>query len=253
MIIDYFQLILVLIIAIFLFYLVCSLQNLLIVLVGKMGSGKTLAGTILSKEYEINNKNSQIYSNVKLKLNNFNYTPFMILPFEKLQNCLLFIDDYYALRTAEAFITVLVNLSRKKDISIIITIQYYTMLPKLIRTLVDKLGYCFYDKYSDILSIVFVPQETEGYLIEQQETFFCLKAVESYKQFYDTKQPVEWLLDDYIVREILKICKTRKDIDLNLQMFFKNSTKRDKAKKEANKLLLEQKNKLKKERIKKLN
>ena len=105
--------------------------------IGKMGTGKTLGATLYAFEFAKQNPKAKIYANYKIKLKNAIYTPFMFLPFSKLSNCLIICDDFHTLRNLQSFIGVIVNLSRKKDISIIITAQYYTQIPKQIRTLVD--------------------------------------------------------------------------------------------------------------------
>lgn|SRR4030042_390661 len=209
---------------------------MLIAFIGKMRSGKTLASVILAKDYSLLHPSNKIYANFHLKLPNFIYTPVFVLPLDSLENCLLIIDDIYTLRCLDAYTSIIVNLSGKMNITVIFTCQYYTMIPPIIRTLLDKKGNCHYDKLSDILFTEYDNTQLleNNSIFEQLEPFElyqCEKAIKQYGKLYDTKEKPKFLTDSLLISELRKFCKTKSDLNTNLQLFIKSATKREKLKK----------------------
>lgn len=181
-----------------------------------MGGGKTLFATLYAKEYSRMYPKQLIYSNFKLKLPNSTYSPFLLLPFSQLKKCLIIADDYYALQNVGGFVQVVVNLSRKLDIDIIITCQYYTMVTKMLRTLANELVEVTYDISQDILLAAF----------DKSRIYYVENAVKLGKKLYDTKEVVKFPTDTVIEKELLKVSATEEDLELNCQMMIKDSRKR---------------------------
>ena len=189
-------------------------------ILGIMGSGKTMLATIYALEYSQLHPDSNIYANYHLKLPHFHYTPFMFLDFSNLHNCLIITDDFYALQNVKAFLLVMVNLSRKADIEIILTAQYYTMIPPQIRKLSNYKIECKYDKNNDILYSI----KVDG---NNNITFNQVKkAVEKTERIYDTREVVRFPTERNLLDEVVKYSKNQTDLDMNLELCCSNSTKR---------------------------
>ena len=207
---------------------------MLILLCGIMRSGKTLTATAISKEYRDNNKNDKIYANYHLKLKNFIYTPFFILPFSELHDCLIIADDFFALKNSQALLETIVLLSGKNDITVILTSQYYSDFIPKIRVLANKFGFCLYLKEKDLLLVDYSHRENNernpfDFMFEQECNLFQFeKAVETLKDLYDTKEPVKVSTDNLIIREIINMCDNLDDIDVNVSNCFKSISKREK-------------------------
>lgn len=194
---------------------------MIFICVSPMGKGKTLFASLYALKYSKDYPNNKIYSNYRLKLPNAVYSPYMILPFSELSECLIICDDFANLSNLNSFVTIISSLSRKLDIDIILTCQYYTMIPPIIRVL-GKFVEVNYVKEKDILECVLIDQDGMKYLVFVQE------AVKKAKNLYNTKEVVKMVNDNVILNEIKKMNLKNEDILDNLYYFFKNKTKIDK-------------------------
>jgi len=197
-------------------------------LIAPMGKGKTLFTTIFAKRYSELNPDNRIFANYHLKLPNFYFTPFMFLPLSELHNCLIICDDVYALSNVNRFTGIVANLSRKKDITIGITAQYYTMITPNLRTLLPFAIYPEFDKENKTL-IYYVKEQDD---LEYTE-FEIENPLEYVKDVYDTTEIVLFPTEENIIDEICKFSNTLDDIDLNIELFTKNRTYKKQLKKEV--------------------
>ena len=115
---------------------------------------------------------------------------------------------------------ILVNLSRKANIEIILTAQYYTMIPKQIRTISNFETECKYDKVNDILYVLQI-DKNNNYDLRQVKG-----AVQLTKEIYNTNEVVCFPTERNIIKEIAKYSKTKADLDLNLSLYSNNASTR---------------------------
>ena len=202
---------------------------MLMYVLGIMGSGKTLFTTGFALNFSKENPNSKIFSNYKLNtkiIKNAVYSPFMFLPFTELQNSLLICDDFDSLANLKAFTSVIGSMSRKLNLTIILTAQYYTMIPKKLREMSNYEIRTKYEKKTDKLTIVFL-EPNNNITVKIIEN-----AVKKLKGLYDTSEIVPIPLKRIIISEIVKVSKTIDDIEYNLFLYTKNESKREKLLKE---------------------
>jgi len=196
-----------------------------------MGGGKTLFSTNYAIDYESKNPNSSIIANYSLiGFKNFTFTQFGFLPFSKLEKSLIIIDDISAVKNQiSGLLQVIANSSRKLDLDIILTAQYYTMIPRSVREL-SKLVIVQYDKKSDILFLKV--QKSVGHSEAMEFTkHYVRNAVENAKDRYNTNEIVSFATDKDIVNEIIKISEDKEDIAKNIEFFTQSETKRKKYRK----------------------
>jgi len=187
---------------------------------GSMGSGKTLYATLKAIDYNERFPNNKIYANYKIKnIKNFEYTPFCFIPYYSIENCLFIIDDVYSVQNLNGLTAVIVNLSRKKNIEVVITCQYYTQVPKKIRDVSDFLIKPVYIKNSDTLLVNYI-----GYNFSYQR--IVINAVERAKKYYDTNEVVNFLTDSRLEQEILKYSNTLDELEINLTLVEGDKRKR---------------------------
>lgn len=186
--------------------------------VNEMGKGKTMCATLKAKKYARLHPDNIIYSNYTLNLPNAIYTPYLIIPYNNLKKCMLIADDFFNLKNLDSFMSVIVSLSRKKDIDIILTSQYYTMIPPLIRQLSDL----YKVKFSKEYNILQVKQIFKNGLSKE---YYVKNAIDKVKDIYDTNECVKFITDTNILEEIKRLCIDPKDIELNLNFFFRNQAK----------------------------
>ncbi len=188
----------------------------LMIVIAPMGKGKTMFATIYAIEYSKKYPNHKIYANYRLNLENAVYSPCMFLPFRRLKNCLIIFDDIYSSRNLETLIGVIVNLSRKSNIEIIITAQYYTMIPKLIRTLGQNIIVEF-DKNEKKLNMAL------EYSLSNDQKKYRLYTVnnpiEIIKDIYDTNEIVDFATPSKIFEEIKKFSENAEDLELNVSLY----------------------------------
>ena len=205
---------------------------MLLYALGTMGTGKTLFATNYAVDYQKRNPNNNIFANYNLKLKNFHFTPFMFLPFTKLNNCLLICDDFYALQNLQAFTSIICNLSRKMNLDIILTAQYYTMIPPKIRMLSN---YEIRTKYIKSKDILLIAAKTLDGLIKPR---MVKNAVKRAKNVYNTNEIVKMPSERVIIGEIERVSTNLDDLEFNLQLFSNNMRTRNRIQKE----ILERKN-----------
>lgn len=187
--------------------------------IAPMGSGKTLFATLYAIEYDRKNPENRIYANYSLKnIKNFVFTQFGFLPFSELENAIIIYDDILSIKQQiSGLAQIIANASRKKNLDIIITAQYYTMIPKSIR----ELSVNFLVQYDKKRDILFVGKER----IDEQrkevvyDKYYVRNAVKQSKDYYDTREVVSFASEKDIAREILKYSKTDDDIEKNVQFY----------------------------------
>lgn len=193
---------------------------------GTMGSGKTLFATICAVMYAKENPDSKIYANYKIKnLDNFIYNPFLYIPFSELNNAILIIDDIYALKNLKGLTQVIVNISRKKQIYVLMTAQYYTMIPKQIRTVSNVEFRPLYDKVNDILYIRGITKQ--GEILDYRFN----NAVSKTKDYFDTSEIVMFPDKRDIALEIIKFSNNIDDLRKNINLYSQAISRRKKMKK----------------------
>lgn len=186
------------------------------IVIAPMGSGKTMFGTIYAVEYSRKYPNNKIYANYRLNLKNVVYSPCMFLPFRRLKDCLIIFDDIYSSRNLETLIGVIVNLSRKSNIEIIITAQYYTMIPKLLRTLAQNVIVEF-DKNEKKLNIALEQPITDK--IKKYRLYTVNNPIEIIEGIYDTNEIVDFATPTKIFEEIKKFSENAEDLELNVSLY----------------------------------
>lgn len=185
-----------------------------------MGGGKTLFSSLKAKEFSKINQNSKIYSNYKLNLPNAVYTPYLFLDYSSLNCDMIICDDIYSMQNLNGFIALIVNMSRKLELEIILTCQYRTMIPPMIRML-SVLTEVQYSKENDILFVIY--QKGENLELE-----WAYNAVKEAKNLYDTKEVVNISTQSKIEKEIMKWSKSIEDLEINISLFAKNRLTQDK-------------------------
>lgn len=191
--------------------------------IAPMGGGKTLFATAYAVEYSKKYPNRPIYANYNIKLKNVVYTPLLFLPISQISECLIIADDIYASKNLDTLIGIIVNISRKSDIEVIITCQYYTMIPKMIRTL-SQIVEVEYVRETDTLYILQKIPVREGFC--EENLFKIENAVSNVGNLYDTKQIVTFATASEIENEILKYSHSLRDLELNVNLYTENRTER---------------------------
>lgn len=206
--------------------------------IANMGNGKTLFCTLYALAYQSLYPENRIYGNYSLiGIKNYHYSPYMILPFSSLENCLLLYDDIASFGNySKGILKIIACLSRKNNITVVLTGQYYSMIPKNIRTL-SKDVLTYYNKSNDILSIGIANEigdledKERGYPIRYY-VYQTHDAVKIAKDFYDTKEKVPFTTEKHLIDEIIKASKNREDIEIALEIYIENSQKKSRYFKE---------------------
>lgn len=196
--------------------------------ISPMGRGKTLFATLYALEYSKIYPNSKIYANFRLNLPNVIFTQFGFLPFSELENsdrALIIFDDFLAIKQQiSGLLQIIANTSRKLNLDIILTCQYYTMIPKSVRTL-SQIVEVIYKKRSDTLFVAFREEITDEKEISWT-LFHVPNAVKIAKELYNTKEIVSFASDENLAAEIVKMSKNKEDIEKNIQILSQSSAKR---------------------------
>ncbi len=100
-----------------------------------MGAGKTLLASIVAYKYRQKYKDNTIYANYHLNLDNFVYTPYFFLPISQLENAMIIFDDISNLNLIKNLMKLIANVSRKRKLYLILTMQYYTMATRELRAI----------------------------------------------------------------------------------------------------------------------
>ncbi len=191
--------------------------------VGNTGDGKTLAIVLKIEELLKKDPTKHVYANFHINLPNCHFTPIMFLPFDKLHNCIIAYDDVSSQEVLERFIGTLANKSRKKDIELIFTCQYYTMIPRNIRRIIDFRLFPQLNKKTDTLTLKTL-QKGKGLL--PIETYHNVIAYIKKTKIYDTNEVVDDPTESEVLREIARISEIPRDIEKNLMIFTGNKADR---------------------------
>jgi hypothetical protein len=189
--------------------------------IGAMGKGKTLFCSLMALLYSLLFPNNKIYSNFKLNLPNAIYTQLMLFSLTDLHDCMIICDDFYAMKNLENLIAVMVNLSRKNNIQIYLTCQYYSMINRMIRTLSEIIDLDL-QKKEELLFIrrIDMNRKIHYYVID--------KVFSRINNLYNTNEVVEFALDSEIEKEIVNKSKNKRDLEYNIKVLIKNKYERTK-------------------------
>lgn len=191
-----------------------KLDFVLMYIKGNRGSGKTLFTTNYALEYSKKFPNNKIYSNYKLILKNAIYSPFMLLNYSELENCLIIIDDIKGIKNFDYFTTLIANWSRKSKFHILLTGQYYTYFKKSTREMSEFEIQCKYLKKKDVLLIAFINPNNKVYYQQIKN------AVKRAKPIYDTLEKIPLATNNNLIEIIKKNSKSVNDIEVNLSLYF---------------------------------
>ncbi|HEC92912.1 MAG TPA: hypothetical protein ENI51_07990 [Candidatus Atribacteria bacterium] len=190
--------------------------------IGNTGQGKTLWASLYALIWQKKHPNGHIYANYHLNLPNAHFTPLMFLPFSKLKECLIIFDDVAALDVVMRFSKVTANISRKNNIELIFTAQYKKMIPKQLRAMMDyKVKPRLY-KSKDLL-IAYINKRGKGIT-----KFVFPNAISTVKKLklYDTYEIVDIPTHSEVINEIIKISKSKREIEKNLMIYSGNKAER---------------------------
>lgn len=194
--------------------------------IAPMGGGKTAWATNYARDYSEQFAENKIFGNYKLKLPNYIYNPFFFYPLKDLENSLMIMDDVKALGMLMRFASIITNMSRKLNISIIITTQVPKFVVKEIRDLMNYLIFPTYYKNSDTIRFKGIDLTNRVFNGE------IINAVRNVKDLYDTKEVVKVPTDTIIKWAIIHVSEYREDLDFNLFLYSGNKRKRDSMLKE---------------------
>lgn len=215
-------------------------------ILGNTGTGKTATAMFLALLYRLLNSINIIYSNCSINIKNFIFSEFMFLPMDKIKkgNCMLIFDDYKALTSLNNYASVLAVLSRKTNIEVIFTIQYYTHITKEVRELCQlriepyikgqKLLDGSYEKTAS-LHLNFYPSDYEN-----DNLIFSIKIENIFTlidKMYDTNQIPEFLNEYTAIQEIANVSESFKDVYQNVQLYKKSVRDAKRIRKEVCKLM----------------
>ena len=181
---------------------------------GNRGSGKTLFTTNYAIEYSKKFPKNKIYANYKLNLKNAIYTPFMLLNYSELDNCLIIIDDIKGIKNFDYFTTLIANWSRKSKFQILLTGQYIRYFKKSTREMSEFEVQCKYIKKKDILLIAFINPDNKVYYQQIKN------AVKRAKPIYDTFEKIPLATNNNLIEIIKQNSKSINDIEVNLSLYF---------------------------------
>ena len=193
---------------------ISKIEFTLMYIKGNRGSGKTLLTTNYALEYSRKFPNNKIYANYKLNLKNAIYSPFMLLNYSELDNCLIIIDDIKGIKNFDYFTTLIANWSRKSKFHILLTGQYIRYFKKSTREMSEFEVQCKYIKDKDILLIAFINPNNK---VHYQQ---ILNAVKRAKSIYDTLEKIPLATNNNLIEIIKQNSKTVNDIEVNLSLYF---------------------------------
>ncbi len=148
------------------------------------------------------------------------YTPIMFLPFSQLSNVIICFDDIDDENELKRFIKVCAKRSRKADMELMFTCQYYTMIPRKLRKMIDFRIFPNYDKNTDVLTVRMIPKDKRGKYetkIYRDATKFIQKT-----KLYNTNEVVDDPTESDIINEIARISKNERDVEKNLMLYSGN-------------------------------
>jgi len=199
---------------------------------GATGKGKTTTSIFFARYYRELYPNNIIYANFKINVSNFIYSQFLLLPFSDIEkgNCLIIFDDtYVSKKLLSKYISVLAVLSRKVDVSVIFTIQYYAMLvrenralchAKLIPTITNLIninGKKQMSNKSNLIINVYNPI-TEAF----KKSLKIKEILSIVKGYFDTNEKVKFPTETLLIQEIAKFSNDLSDVEFNLSLISNN-------------------------------
>ena len=162
---------------------------MLSIVVGNLGSGKTLFLVFMAKLLQ----NKKIYSNFELKLSNYN--EFVLNDFleNKYENCVIFLDEMYVYlesrcsgNTLNRVMSYLLFQSRKSNIQIYGTVQLLKTIDNRFRSLVD------YTILAEICQSGFKYTMFDRKTLKLKTFIVNYENAKSYFELYNTKQKIEF-------------------------------------------------------------
>jgi hypothetical protein len=218
-----------LIIIVFFFCLFLSFK---IFIDGNTGQGKTTTSIFFARLYRELFPNNIIYANFNINISNFIYSQFLLLPFSDIEkgNCMIIFDDtYVSKKLLSKYISILAVLSRKVNVCVIFTTQYYTMLVKENRALchaklipnltnlINIKGKKQMSEKSELILDVFNPI-TEKYI----KSFKVKKILYIVKEYFNTNEIVKFPNESLLIKEIAKFSNDLSDVEFNLSLISNN-------------------------------
>jgi len=193
-------------------------------LIASMGGGKTLWAVIYAKLWSLKHPDGHIWANFTINLKNAHYTPLMFMSFETLKDCLIIIDDFRALKNFSRFSILITNISRKKNIEVILTAQYNKHIPLEMRTLTDGKIVPSFSRKSGNLFFKIIRKN------KPTIKMYIPRAVSTSKahKLYDTNEIVAIPVPSLIRKELLRISQNKRDLEINLYYFIGSEVKREK-------------------------
>lgn len=187
--------------------------------VGNTGKGKTLAIVLKIIEMLEKDPEREAYCNFHINHPRAHYTPIMFLPFSQLQKCIICFDDIDDESELKRFIKVCAKRSRKESMDLMFTCQYYTMIPRKLRKMIDFRIFPNLDKNTDVLNVKIVPKEKTK--IETKRYTQIIKKIKKSK-VYDTNEVVDDPTESDVINEIAKISYNERDVEKNLMLYTGN-------------------------------
>ncbi len=187
-----------------------------------------MLAVILAKLYSEQNPNNKIYANFTINLPNFNLTPYGFIPMSEFNDCLIILDDIASIMTTlKGFTKLIVNASRKGNVNVILTGQYYTQLDRYVRQLAITL-IPNYDKERNILkvreSIRPLPERDEINDPNNYTDYYFKDPISVISGLYDTNEIVPLVDEKSMLEEILKWSKTKEDLRSNVALWKDSSS-----------------------------
>lgn len=189
----------------------CSIAN--------TGDGKTIAVVARAYTRLKNEPDLNVYANFHIKLPRCHYSPHMFLDFEKLGKSMIIYDDVSNAKVLERYAGVCANLSRKTFMDLVFTGQGKTMIPKVIRDIMD------YRLYPNIRgNTLYITERRRGKQPLKYKYTNCFKTI---GRLYNTNEIVPITLESDIIKEIIKLSKTKRQVEIYLMIYSGNYAKRE--------------------------
>ena len=197
--------------------------------VGNTGKGKTLSIVLVILDMLNKDPEKEAYLNFHINHPRCHYTPIMFLPFSRLKNSIICFDDIDDESELKRFIKTCAKQSRKTFLELMFTCQYYSMIPRKLRKMMDKRIFPDFDKNKDILTIKIVDKE-KG--LEEPKIYYNITKTIEKTKIYDTNEVVDDPTDNDVINEIARISETPRDIEKNLMLYSGNRALRKQLYKE---------------------
>lgn len=173
-------------------------------------------------------KTLRVFSNFKINAPRCYYRPYLFLEFEKLENCLILIDDVTNIRNIDKYSATVSNITRKLLSEMIFTGQYDKQIPPTIREQINYSIYPYYSKHNDTLRVLIVYDTGKKVRFEIGNIVRFIKKT----NLYDTREKPPTILRSDAIREIAKMSKTRRDIEANLELYTNDKKEKEEMIKE---------------------